>query len=133
MRDRMANLQRIRSLDPRRDYLQIYQTMVRYEFPYDMKLGLNLAFNRGFTIPHVSKLLVGTGELTERTQQRIDDTGLLMYEILLHGFDHQRGRAALRRINQAHRGHPIANEDHLYALAALIVVPTRWLDRYGWR
>jgi hypothetical protein len=133
VKGRLDNLHRIQQLDPERDHLQIYQTMVRFEFPYDMKLGLNLAFDRGFAIPHVAKLLAETGELTQRTQRRIDDTGLLMYEILLNGLEHPRGRAALRRINQAHRPHSIANDDYVYALAALIVIPTRWLDRYGWR
>ncbi|TDB91144.1 DUF2236 domain-containing protein [Micromonospora fluostatini] len=133
MRGRYANLTRIRSLDPERDHLAIYQTMLRLEFPWDMKLGLNLAFNRSFSVPEIARVHVGTGELTERTQQRIDDTGLLMYEMVLHGFEHPRGRAALRRINQIHRRHDIDAEDHRYVLGCLVVVPTRWLDRYGWR
>jgi hypothetical protein len=133
MKDRYTNLRRIRTLDPERDHLEIYQTMLRYEFPWDMKLGLNLAFNRSFSVPSIAAVHTATGELTERTQQRIDDTGLLMYEIVLNGFDHARGRDAVRRINQIHRPYAIANDDYLYVLGCLVVVPTRWLDRYGWR
>jgi hypothetical protein len=133
MRDRYANLRRIRSLDPDRDYLEIYQTMLRYEFPWDSKLGLNLAFNRSFSLPGIAALHVSTGELTERTRKRIDDTGLLMYEMVLHGFDHPRGRQSVRRVNQIHREYAIANDDYRYVLGALVVVPIRWLDRYGWR
>ena len=135
MRSRLANLRHLRGLDPGRDYLKIYQTMLRYEFPWDMKLGLNLAFNRSFSEPAMAALGTATGELTERTQRRIDDTGLLMYEIVLHGFDHPRGRAAVRRINQIHRWHAdaISNDAYLYVLGCLVVVPTRWLARYGWR
>ncbi|MBQ1053490.1 DUF2236 domain-containing protein [Micromonospora sp. C32] len=133
MRKRYANLARIRTLDPERDWLEIYQTMLRLEFPWDMKLGLNLAFNRSFSIPAIAAVHTATGELTERTQKRIDDTGLLMYEMVLNGFDQPRGREALRRVNQIHRPHDIPNEDYLYVLGCLVVIPTRWLQRYGWR
>jgi hypothetical protein len=134
MKDRYARLAGIRALDPQRDFLPIYQAKLRYEFPWDMKLALNLAFNRSFSTPAVAAVLTGTGELTERTQKRIDDTGILMYELILHGFDHPRGRDALRRVNQIHRAHPgIPNDEYLYVLACEAVIPLRWLDRYGWR
>ncbi|MFF0658990.1 oxygenase MpaB family protein [Micromonospora tulbaghiae] len=133
MKARYANLIRIRALDPEHDYLAIYQTILRYEFPWDMKLGLNLAFNRSFSIPSISAVHVATGELTERTRKRIDDTGLLMYEMVLNGFDQPRGREALRRVNQIHRPYDIGNDDYLYVLGCLVVIPTRWLQRYGWR
>jgi hypothetical protein len=133
MKDRYATLERIRTLDPERDHLEIYQTMLRYEFPWDLKLGLNLAFNRSFSVPSIAVLHTRTGELTERTQKRIDDTGLLMYEMVLNGFDHPRGRDALRRVNQVHRPYDIANDDYLYVLGCLVVIPIRWLERYGWR
>ncbi|MFY1631755.1 oxygenase MpaB family protein [Solwaraspora sp. WMMB335] len=131
--DRYANLRRIRTLDPQRDYLDIYQTMVRYEFPWDSKLGLNLAFNRSFSLPRIAALHTRTGELLRHTRKRIDDTGLLMYEMLLHGFEHPKGRAAVRRTNQIHRQYDIAEDDYRYVLGCLVVVPMRWLHRYGWR
>ncbi|MDG4766029.1 oxygenase MpaB family protein [Solwaraspora sp. WMMD406] len=133
MKDRYANLRRIRTQDPERDYLEIYQTMVRREFPWDSKLGLNLAFNRSFSLPRVAALHVATGELLRHTRKRVDDTGLLMYEMLLHGFDHPRGRESVRRINQIHHRYDIADEDYRYVLGCLVVVPIRWLGRYGWR
>lgn len=133
MRGRYDNLKRTRTLDPRCDYLDIYQTMLRQEFPWDMKLGLNLAFNRSFSVPAIAALHTATGELTERTQKRIDDTGLLMYEMVLNGFDQPRGRDALRRVNQIHRPYDIGNDDFRYVLGCLVVIPTRWLQEYGWR
>ncbi|MEU3455366.1 oxygenase MpaB family protein [Micromonospora sp. NPDC006766] len=133
MKARYANLAHIRALDPEREYLAIYQTMLRYEFPWDMKLGLNLAFNRSFSIPSIAAVHTATGELTERTQKRIDDTGLLMYEMVLNGFEQPRGRDALRRVNQIHRPYDISNDDYLYVLGCLVVIPTRWLQRCGWR
>ncbi|MEU8009013.1 oxygenase MpaB family protein [Micromonospora parva] len=133
MRGRHDNLTRTRALDPQRDYLDIYQRMLRYEFPWDMKLGLNLAFNRSFSIPAIATVHTATGELTDRTQKRIDDTGLLMYEMVLNGFEQPRGRDALRRVNQIHRPYDIGNDDFRYVLGCLVVIPTRWLQAYGWR
>ncbi|MGC4812210.1 oxygenase MpaB family protein [Micromonospora sp. DT228] len=133
MRGRYANLTRTRALDPERDYLAIYQTMLRHEFPWDLKLGLNLAFNRSFSIPAIAAVHTTTGELTDRTQKRIDDTGLLMYEMVLNGFEQPRGRDALRRVNQIHRPYDIGNDDFRYVLGCLVVIPTRWLQTYGWR
>ncbi|MEV4813289.1 oxygenase MpaB family protein [Micromonospora avicenniae] len=133
MRARYANLARIRALDPEHDYLVIYQTMLRSEFPWDMKLGLNLAFNRSFSLPSIAAVHTVTGELTEHTQKRIDDTGILMYEMVLNGFEQQRGREALRRVNQIHRPYDISNDDYRYVLGCLVVIPTRWLESYGWR
>ena len=98
-----------------------------------MKLGLNLAFNRSFSIPAIAAVHTATGELTERTQKRIDDTGLLMYEMVLNGFEQPRGRDALRRVNQIHRPYDISNDDFRYVLGCLVVIPTRWLQEYGWR
>jgi hypothetical protein len=132
-KDRYANLQRIRGLDPQTEYLQIYQTMLRYEWPWDLRMGLNLAFNRSFAVPDIAALHVATGELTERTQKRLDDTGLLMYEMILNGFEDGRGREALRSVNRIHRKYDIPSDEYLYVLACLIVIPTRWLNRYGWR
>ncbi|MEV1320165.1 oxygenase MpaB family protein [Micromonospora arborensis] len=133
MRQRYANLVRIRTLDPELDWLDIYQTMLRLEFPWDMKLGLNLAFNRSFSIPSIAAVHTASGELTERTQKRIDDTGLLMYEMVLNGFDQPRGRDALRQVNRIHRPYDIPNEEYLFVLGCLVIIPTRWLQRYGWR
>jgi hypothetical protein len=64
----------------------------------------------------IAAVLVATGEPTERTRQRMDDTGLLMYEMLLDGLDG-----------------PRANDDHRCVRGCLVVMPIRWLDRYGWR
>ncbi|GAA2606010.1 oxygenase MpaB family protein [Paractinoplanes durhamensis] len=134
MRTRYANLARTRTLDPARDYEQIFRTMLRFEFPWDLRLALNLAFNRSFSVPAVAEILIGTGELTERPRKRADDTGILMYEMVLHGFDHPRARAAIRRVNQIHRPYRhVSPDEYVYVLAAGVVLPLRWLDRYGWR
>jgi hypothetical protein len=132
-RGRYDNLRRIQGSDPQVDYLLIHQLTLREEFPWDMRMAFNLAFNRSFALPRVAEQLVGTGRVLSEPRRRADDTGIIMYEILLHGFEHPRGRLALRLLNEAHRNVTAGNDDSLYVLAALVVVPMRWLRRYGWR
>src|SRR5438552_725988 len=130
---RFDNLRRIEAADPATDYQLIHGLTLREEFPWDMRMAFNLAFNRSFALPRVAALLAGTGRVLDDPRRRADDTGLLMYEILVHGFDDPRARAAIRRINEIHRRFELHPDDSVYVLAALVVVPMRWLDRYGWR
>ncbi|MEY9911035.1 uncharacterized protein (DUF2236 family) [Catenulispora sp. MAP12-49] len=134
MRNReLARLKHIRTLDPVADHEEIYRTVAQYEFGWETMLGLNLAFYSTFGIPAIAELLHSTGEMTERTRKRADDTGLLMYELITNGLEAERGRAAVKRLNQIHRRFTIADDDYRYVLATFVVVPTRWIARTGWR
>jgi hypothetical protein len=130
---RSERLAFVRTLDPKRDHHAVYRITALYEFPGDVRIGLLLAFWRTFAIPSIATLLDATGETTLRTRKRADDTGILMYELINHGFDHRTGRAVVRRLNQIHRRFKISNDDFLYVLGTFVFVPTRWIDRYGWR
>ena len=131
--DRYERLRHLRTLDPEQDYERIYRDMVLYEFSWEMVLGFNLAFIRPFAVPSISRITAATGEVTERTRKRVDDTAILMYELYHHGFEHPRGKAVVRRLNHAHRMWRTTNEDYLYVLATLLIPPMRFLDAYGWR
>jgi hypothetical protein len=134
MRNRdLTRLKHLRTLDPVADHEEIYRTVAQYEFGWETMLGLNLAFYRTFGIPAIAELLHSTGEMTERTRKRADDTGLLMYEMITHGLESERGRTAVRRLNQIHRRFEISAADYRYVLATFVVVPTRWIDQTGWR
>ncbi|MCB5906372.1 oxygenase MpaB family protein [Streptomyces pinistramenti] len=126
-------LKEIRRLDPERDFLRIYRITATYEFPWDMTRALELALYRTYAVPSIGRLLARTAELTDRTQKRYDDTALLLDAVVEHGFDGEDGRAAIRRINQMHRGYDISNDDMRYVLCTFVVVPKRWIDAYGWR
>jgi len=130
---RLDHLHRIRQLDPDRDHEEIYRTSALLEFPWDTLMGLNLAFYRTFAVPSIARLLESTGEMVQRTRKRADDTGLLMFEMIQHGLTHERGRAAVRRLNQIHRRFAIPDDEYRYVLGCFVVVPIRWLDRFGWR
>lgn len=133
MTARLARLRYLQSLDPQRDHYEIYRSSVGYEFPWDYLRALELALFRTYCVPSISTLLSATGEFRDRPQKRYDDTGTLMAEILEHGYDSERGRAALRIVNRLHGRYPISNDDMLYVLSTFVFEPVRWIDRFGWR
>ncbi|MGK5628818.1 oxygenase MpaB family protein [Streptomyces sp. URMC 123] len=126
-------LREIQRLDPERDFLRIFRITTTIEFPWDVTRALELALFRTYAVPSIGRLLARTGEFTERTQKRYDDTALLLDTVVEHGFDSETGRTAIRRINQMHHRYDIPQDDMRYVLSTFVVVPKRWLDRYGWR
>ncbi|MFD4631108.1 oxygenase MpaB family protein [Streptomyces sp. NPDC058284] len=130
---RFERLEQIRRLDPERDFLEIYRLTTAFEFPWDYTRALELALYRTYAVPSIGRLLAQTAELTNRTQKRYDDTVLLLDAVVEHGFMSEKGRTAIRRINQMHRSYDISNDDMRYVLCTFVVVPKRWIDAYGWR
>jgi hypothetical protein len=130
---RHTALDEILRLDPAKDYARIAYLDALQEFPWDTTRALELALFRTFAVAKGSPLLEGTGEFTQRTQKRYDDTVLILAEILEHGFDSERGRAALRQMNRMHSRYPIPNDEFLYVLSTFIYEPIRWNARFGWR
>ncbi|UNT00343.1 DUF2236 domain-containing protein [Streptomyces tubbatahanensis] len=130
---RYDRLRYILRLDPEHDAHEIYRLIAAYEFPWDMTRALELALYRTYAVPSIGSLLARTGELAGRPQKRYDDTALLLDAVVEHGFDSVRGRGAIRRINQMHRAYDISNDDMRYVLCTFVVMPKRWLDRFGWR
>lgn len=130
---RFAVRRRIEELDPRTDFAEIYRLMGTREFPWDMNQALSFALFRTYAVPSIGGLLARTGEFTERTQKRYDDTVLILDAVLEHGPASDEGRTAIRRMNQMHRAYGIPDDDLRYVLATFVVQPIRWMDAYGWR
>lgn len=126
-------LKRILQLDPVRDHCEIVYLDNCFEFPFDTTRAAEFALFRTFAVPSISALLDQTGEFRQRPQRRHDDTELILAEIVEHGYDSARGRAALRRMNQQHHRFAIANDDYLYVMSTFVFEPIRWIERYGWR
>lgn len=133
MRDRYAIRRRIEALDPDRDYHRISFLSGSHDFPQDTEIALALAFFRTFAVPSIAAVLDETRQFADHGQKRYDDTTLLLSEILENGPDSERGRAAMRRMNQIHARHAIDDQDYLYVLTTFIFEPVRWNARYGWR
>jgi hypothetical protein len=130
---RVAIRRRIEELDPARHFAEIYRLMSAYEFPWDMNQSLSFALFRTYAVPSIGSLLARTGEFTERTQKRYDDTVLILDAVVEHGTDSDEGRTAIRRMNHMHRAYGIGNDDLRYVLATFVVMPIRWIDDFGWR
>lgn len=103
-------LAEIRRLDPLTDHQRIVFLTTRFDFPFDTTRALELALFRTFCVPSVAALLHRTGEMERFTQKRYDDTDIIVSELLDYGYESDRGRAALRRMNQIHGRFNIAYE-----------------------
>ncbi|WP_010539553.1 oxygenase MpaB family protein [Dietzia alimentaria] len=123
----------IATLDPVRDAAEIHRITFAYEFPWDYQRALELALYRTYCIPSVSAVLEEAGQFRDHPQKRYDDTGLLMSELIEHGYDSPRGKEALRVINRQHARYEITNDDMLYVLSTFIYEPLEWIDSIGWR
>ena len=123
----------IAHLDPERDCQRIVHLLACHEFPFDLARAGELALFRTFGIPSISKLLDATGEFAQRPRRRYDDTDLILSEIIESGYDSERGRAVLRRLNHIHGHYAISNDDFLYVLSTFIFEGERWVDTFGWR
>jgi hypothetical protein len=123
----------VQQLDPIKDCHQIIFTSGAYDFPWLGMRSLEFALFRTYAIPSISKLLDETGQFERYGQKRYDDTSLIIAEIVENGYDSERGRTAIKRMNQIHRRFEISNDDFLYVLSTFIYEPVRWNARYGWR
>jgi hypothetical protein len=123
----------IEDLDPRTDARAILSCLSCWDFPWDIEKALEFALFRTYAVPEISGVLAQTGEFTERTRKRYDDTELILAEIMEHGADHERGRAAIKQMNRMHGRFRIPNDQYLYVLSTFIFEPIRWLDKFGWR
>jgi hypothetical protein len=126
-------LRQIEALDPVRDHQRIIHLSFGYDFSWDSIRALELALYRTYCVPSISVLLDRTGEFHHDTQRRYDDTSLIMAEICKWGYEHERGREAIARMNWAHGHYKISNDDFLYVLSTFVFEPVRWIDAFGWR
>src|SRR5436309_6253970 len=130
---RPSILDEIRQLDPVADHQRIVFLSTCFEFPFDTTRALEFALFRTYCVPSISGLLDRTGEFQGRPQKRYDDTDIIVSELMEWGYDSDRGKAALRRMNQLHGRFNISNEDFLYVLSTFVFEPIRWNARWGWR
>lgn len=133
MKARWKVYETIKTLDPQRDNQHIVFLTGAYDFPFETQRALELALIRTFAVPRMSALLVQTARFAGNGQHRYDSTALIIAEIAENGYDSERGRAAIRRMNQLHHRFQIENEDYLYTLSAFIFEPIRWNVLLGWR
>lgn len=132
-RERAARTAAQAKLDPASDWHEIYRRLTLWELPVEARFGFQLAFYRPFAVPRMAEVLRKTGHFQRDTMRRAYDTGLVMHEILWGGVDSHRGQQMIKLMNKLHERSDIYPEDMRYILNSLIVVPTRFMETYGWR
>lgn len=131
---RYDNLKKIEQMDALRDHSQIVKIMVSYEFPWDFQRSyVEMVFVRFFAGTRMAGLVHGRGYAQAHPQRRYDDTSIMLFEMIKHGYDSVQGRACIERMNYIHGHFPICNEDFAYITASLILEPIYWNKRFGWR
>ena len=131
--DRQQRTRALAELAEHDDWQALYQRLTLEEFPYEARMGWQLAFLRPFAVPRMAKILVDARQLVDQPRKRAYDTGLIIYEIVHGGFDSPRAREMVRLINRSHHGFQIAPEDMTYVLCCFIVCPMRHIELLGWR
>lgn len=130
---RFAVRDQIDQLDPIADHQRIVYLSSQYDFGFSNQRALEFALFKTYAAPRMTAILDQAGEFYRRPQKRYDDTALIISEIVEHGYDSERGRAAIKRMNRIHRHFPIENEDFLYTLSVFFLEPIRWNELLGWR
>lgn len=123
----------IARLDPIKDCQRIVMITSYMEFPWDMVRSLELALFRTFAVPSIAQLLHKTGEFEKNTQKRYDDTSIIVNEVMAFGYESERGKSFIKRMNRIHGQYNISNDDFMYTLSTFVFEPIRWIDRFGWR
>jgi hypothetical protein len=110
-----------------------YRHAVMFDLAEEFEIGFFLSYYRNFSIPHIAEVLAETGEVHARPSKRSMDTAIVMYELIEDGFDGDRGQAMVDLLNRVHKGVRGTNEDFLYVLTTLLVIPIRFCDAHGRR
>ncbi|HEY1213233.1 MAG TPA: oxygenase MpaB family protein [Bryobacteraceae bacterium] len=118
---------------PYADAAATYRRAVMFDLAEEFEIGFFLSYYRNFSIPHIAQVLALTGEVHARPSKRSMDTAIVMYELIEDGFDGARGQAMVDLLNRVHKGIRGTNEDFLYVLTTLLVVPIRFCDAHGRR
>ncbi|KAL9107966.1 MAG: hypothetical protein Q9227_007181 [Pyrenula ochraceoflavens] len=122
------------------DAWAIISELNELEFPrLFFELGLQFALFRTYGIPHVSRLLARTAQLStvENAPKRYADTEVLLTEIYSNPSSSSRTLEAFGRMNYLHgvyrNSNQISDADMLYTLALFAREPLLWISRYEWR
>src|SRR5271170_604214 len=111
-------------------------TMLR-EFPFLFFFSTQFGLIKSYGIASATKLLVQTGHLINPSVvgKRIEDTVIILGEILFEGLDSDRGLRALSKMNWIHAryGSKIMNDGLIHTLALFVLEPHRWIERFEWR
>src|SRR5476651_642821 len=123
-------LEEIAPLDPETDHEQIVQLSCRVDFPSDIAKAIEFAMFRTFCLPSIAQCLNRPGA---DAQDRYEQTGGIVSEIVANGCHGERGRAAIEQLRKIRSRASIPDRDWIYVLSTFVCEPIRWNARFGWR
>lgn len=126
-------VRQIEQRDPDVDWAEIYGITTGHEFPWDSRRATEIALVRTYAVPGIGELLARTGEFTQRTEKRYDDTAIVLVEAGNYIGGETEDPTAIRRVNRMHGAYDIPNDQMLYVLTTFVVMARRWIDRHGYR
>ncbi|KAM0145645.1 hypothetical protein ACHAPG_011529 [Botrytis cinerea] len=117
---------------------EIMQQLQELEFPYNFHNSLSFGLLKTAGIPTISKLLVATGNLSQKNaSKRAADTEVLLAEVQYSDPTSERYLQAVARINFLHSRYrssgKILDEDLLHTLSSGVVETFRFIDKFEWR
>ena len=99
--------------------------------PEDLRIGLTLGLWRTFAIPAIARELAAAGGLIADPAKRASATGEALLGLMEEGLGSATSQGILSHLKRIHDGmHP---ELMLYVLTCFTLVPTAFIDTYGWR
>jgi hypothetical protein len=123
----------IATMDPEVQWAEIYGITTGHEFPWDSQRATELALVRTYAVPAIAELLARTREFIDNAEKRYDDTAVILVESGNYISGKTDDPTPIRRLNRMHGSYDIPNDQFLYVLATFVVMPRRWIDRYGYR
>jgi hypothetical protein len=123
----------IATMDPEVQWAEIYGITTGHEFPWDSQRATEIALVRTYAVPAIAELLAKTREFVDNTEKRYDDTAIILVESGNYISGQADDPTPIRRLNRMHNSYDIPNDQFLYVLATFVVMPRRWIDRYGYR
>ncbi|RKE20456.1 DUF2236 domain-containing protein [Streptomyces sp. TLI_171] len=103
-----------------------FAELVLHRSPQRARVGLTLGFVRTFAVPEIAEVLSGTGRLAAAPKARAKATGAMMFALIGHGVDSERGREIVAELAALHRLPGVDAELMRYVLACFTVCPVEF-------
>ncbi|WP_181065346.1 oxygenase MpaB family protein [Rathayibacter rathayi] len=110
-----------------------YRQLALFDFPADMRMGLMLSYYRNFAVPSIAQTLANAGGIATDPMKRSVDMALILFELIEASLEGPRADHLIGLLTRVHRNVTGGNDDYLYVLLSLLVVPIRWFQQHGWR
>ncbi|MWV32470.1 oxygenase MpaB family protein [Rathayibacter iranicus] len=98
-----------------------------------MRTSLMLSYYRNFAVPSIAQTLADAGGIATDPMKQSVDTTLILFELIEARPEGPHADHLIGLLTRVHRDVPGGNDDYLYVLLSLLVVPIRWVQRHDWR